>query len=109
MTYAIEKGIPLLRRPPHNTSYPFREMLVGDSFAVPLAEGAEGDRLRRRVATAANNFATRNPAWILRTHELVEEGRRVVRVWRVIPAVSKAAKSFEMDAPRVKYVRGGRY
>ena len=49
MTYKVEKGVSIPRRP---NKYPFRDMKVGDSFAFPIAEynlvsGSASSQMRR--------------------------------------------------------------
>ena len=80
----IEKGIPF-PRPTGGAprKYPFPDMEVGDSFAVPM-EGVMGNKgmdiAADRVRCAACNYARPNGVkFIVRT--IREDG--VVRCWRV--------------------------
>jgi hypothetical protein len=77
----IDKGIPM---PPVDHSrngrkkplwLPFRQMEVGDSFVYP---GATADR-----AGAAVSEASRRMAATFAVRTITEDGKRVVRVWRV--------------------------
>ena len=52
--------------------YPFAEMPVGGSFAVPPADAA-------KAATAARIWKSRHPGWDYRTRKTAEE----MRVWRI--------------------------
>jgi hypothetical protein len=55
MAIKIEKGlrIPDEKLWRHNRQYPFAEMKIGDSFAVPLVEEA-------KVRSATSHYAARN-------------------------------------------------
>lgn len=68
----IDKGIPLLKA--RNAKYPFRAMLVGDSFFVP-----DSSRKTRRLITN-NAVAAAKRIGFKFSVRLVEGG---VRCWRV--------------------------
>lgn len=51
MTYKIEKNVPL---PSARTTYPFREMAVGDSFSFYILS-------HRNVRSAASRYTKRYP------------------------------------------------
>ena len=55
MAYKIETGIDLPSpvSAPGKPKYPWREMQMGDSFFVPLANGDAIERLRNRMANSA--------------------------------------------------------
>lgn len=73
----IEKGVPMPNpkggRPP---VYPWRDMAVGDSFAVPVPSG-RGSAQRSAARLQAKRHGGR---YTCRTR--VEDGVRVVRIWR---------------------------
>jgi hypothetical protein len=85
MSIAIDKNIPA----PAGTRgrparYPFADMEVGDSFAVPLAGETWGkgtsDKAVSRLSNASNSFGKRNN-WKFVTRSRKAEG--VVRCWRI--------------------------
>lgn len=77
MTYVIEKNMPVVGRA-QPTPYPFKVMVVGDSFLVPC-QSHERRRMREQVRYSARFWKLRNhPDWIFAVRQ-VPEG---VRVWR---------------------------
>lgn len=79
----IEKGIPI---PPKCSgkigqfSYPFDDMEIGDSFAVPF--GAESSRIQNKVSSAISMWKKRTASGAkFSTRVLREEG--IIRCWRV--------------------------
>lgn len=84
----VEKGFPLppKRRAPRSGHYgaylvyPWRDMEVGDSFAVPI----EGDSVRAqaKMTGATSDRSRRYPELRYATRVLIEDGRDVIRVWR---------------------------
>jgi hypothetical protein len=76
MTYEIDTAIPLApkRTVRHKTLYPFRQMKIGDSFAV------DGLREFRRVQQAASIYGQRlGCKFASRVNEDNDGGR----IWRV--------------------------
>lgn len=85
--YQVEKNIPMPRPyvgRPHSgeEKYPIRQMEVGDSFFVPLAEGQKTESLRGSINANINKkklrqeglrFATRNMEGGLRVWRLPDE------------------------------------
>jgi hypothetical protein len=73
MTIKIEKGlrIPDEKAWRHNRQYPFMEMKIGDSFAVPLVEEA-------KVRSAASHYAARHGVRFR-----VVKMKDSIRVWKV--------------------------
>lgn len=67
----IEKGISI---PTGKNKYPFAEMQVGESFAVPLS-------MKNNVRTNLNQFKLRHKDFSFATRANDKE----VRVWRVEP------------------------
>lgn len=68
----IEKGVPL---PTNKSKYPFAKMEIGDSFVV-------NETTPSRTSTYAHYAGKRlGMKFTVRTVE--EEGRKVIRVWRV--------------------------
>lgn len=84
---AIERGVPLPARQmhlrPRASKYPFAQLEVGDSFAIPLS-GERKNNLyvtSMRLTSAAASHRKRNPGWAFSIRTLPDEG--VVRIWRV--------------------------
>ena len=76
----IEKGVQITPKGgggPKNI-YPFKEMVVGDSFFVPFGTG-DKKKVRITVATSASRFAKENPGTMFITRT-IENG---VRCWRI--------------------------
>lgn len=73
-TIKIEKNIPIPKTA--YRAWPFNEMKIGDSFAVPIAD-------RGRVTQAATQWALRHEGFKFITRQT--EDRQSVRVWRVEP------------------------
>lgn len=79
----IEKGIPIPLRERGGGrpwGWPFREMEIGDSFATPFKDGETSTRALRRVDYI---YAGRRLGRKYTGRTLVENGVRVVRVWRL--------------------------
>jgi hypothetical protein len=57
----IEKGIPIPARTgakgPRGSKYPFADMEVGDSFALPVGEKETSKAVRARVASSFKRWA----------------------------------------------------
>lgn len=81
----IEKGIPVPAKRGKVAESPYRpdrsvmeKMKVGDSYAVPY----ESEIVARRI-TSAGHLTMRSKGWQFVTRRLIEDGKNVVRVWRV--------------------------
>lgn len=70
--FAIEKGVD---QPKSNNKYPWRDMVPGDSFLVPTAEG--GDEKLMRALTSQCSTWGRQCEHMFRAR-VVDDG---VRVW----------------------------
>ena len=86
MSYKIEKNIPMpevLRNGVEQYKYPFFEMKVGDSFAVPVDPSTQLGYIRvsNRVANAiyAQQKRQEGAKFTYRTFK----DKRVIRVWRI--------------------------
>lgn len=83
---AIDKGIPIpppagrKARGRRGASLPWRTMAVGDSFIFPARGDAVTTSARARTAVA---HRARTDRAKFEVHTVTEDGRRVVRVWRV--------------------------
>lgn len=91
----IEAGIPVppkkafVGRGGRKSKYPFEDMQVGDSFAMPLGRqkkypsnrGAVSYKNETLLRSAAHGCAKRNPGMRFTVRRLDDEG--MVRVWRV--------------------------
>ena len=77
----IEKNVPMPngRRQPKQT-YPFAEMVVGDSFAVQVPAGEKVGQFSAKVRTVAHKWGSDNGA---KFSVLLVDGQASVRVWRV--------------------------
>ena len=78
----IEKNVPVPSGAGRgrNPLYPFTDMEIGDSFALPLVAEAGGSTATNRVNQAASQHSRRHGAkFTVRT--LRDEG--IVRCWRV--------------------------
>jgi hypothetical protein len=79
---AIDKDVPLPdnRRRLPRTAYPFSEMQVGDSFAVPVPSGKNPSSFSAHMCTAAYQWGrTKNAKFSVR---IIDEKTKV-RVWRI--------------------------
>lgn len=81
----IEKGVPIPRGWVKTAESPYRpnrsvmeKMKVGDSYAVSYDNEIDARRI-----TSAGHLALRSKGWKMLTRRLVENGKQVVRVWRV--------------------------
>ena len=73
----IDKHVPL---PGMRAVYPFSEMEVGDSFAVPISK----KNTRQIIYSSGSYYKKRyNSAFGIKTKTVTENGVDVFRVWRV--------------------------
>lgn len=79
VAFEIEKGVPLPVGSSGARRYPLRDMLVGDSFAVPRPDHLTLSRHQAQLASTIWAFERRHPGFKFRTRQ---EGDGV-RVWRV--------------------------
>jgi len=82
MTYTIEKGIEMPARKGGSGrpgKYPFSDMEVGDSFAVPVDDDQDVETRKQTVSNCARTWAKRNS--LERTFSVREVGG-VLRCWR---------------------------
>jgi len=84
--YNIEKNIPvanIIRNGVKQHKYPFFEMKVGDSFAVPVDPATQLGyiRVQGRVRVAVSNQRKRQPDAKFITRTIKAEN--IIRVWRV--------------------------
>lgn len=83
----IEKNIPLPEHKPgagKPNKYPFAEMEIGDSFAVPIPRGKSVSKARTSLHSAALSFTRYNNLnWTFKTGEEVVDRLAYVRIWRV--------------------------
>ena len=85
MSYKIEKNIPMPAKMINGVAqykYPFLDMKVGDSFAVPVDPSTQLGyiRVRNRVASAVCNCKRINPK--LKFAYRTMKDKREIRVWR---------------------------
>ena len=73
MKYRVQKGVALKRH--IREFYPFRDMQVGDSFAVNADD-------RRRVRSASVQYANRFPGTKFTTR-IVDPIKKTYRCWRI--------------------------
>lgn len=86
-TFKIERGVPMPKIHVSRSSYPFAEMEVGDSFAVPLSgdlasagKNGDYDRTQVRVRSAACSHQRRHGG---KFSVRVNKAEGVLRCWRV--------------------------
>lgn len=72
----IEKGVPVPNKQARTPKYPFRDMMVGDSFFI---KSTHPESVRKKVSSAATMFCKMNEGYKFKT-QVFEEG---VRTWRV--------------------------
>ena len=77
----IDKGVKITpkRGGSQKKIYPFKTMVVGDSFFVPFGTG-DKKKVRIVVASAASRFAKENPGTMFITRT-IDNG---VRCWRIL-------------------------
>jgi hypothetical protein len=79
----IDKGMPIPAPTNPREKYPIRELEVGDSFAVVLPTDPE-EREAKLASVRATTFYYKKKYNIrCSTRQLRENGKRVLRVWRV--------------------------
>ena len=88
MTYKIEKNIKIPGKMIHGVEthkYPFFDMKVGDSFAVPVDPSTElgYQRVRRRISTAIAAQHKRPVNGEARFSYRSIKDKRELRVWRI--------------------------
>jgi hypothetical protein len=76
MSYKIDKGIPMPVPTGSPCKYPFKDMVVGDSFLVPEADAKN---LHARIQSRANHLRASIRGYKLAVRR-VDGGRRV---WRI--------------------------
>lgn len=76
MTITIDKGVPLALQRRYKGKFPFPDMEVGDSFAVPYC-----DATRRNVHNCAKSFMAKHHI-TLAVRVVTEDGEERVRCWR---------------------------
>ena len=77
MKIQIEKGVPAPIRATRKSKYPFRDMVVGDSFFVNEREDVK--RTQQKLSAAAIMFCKKNPTYKFKT-QAFHSG---VRIWRI--------------------------
>jgi hypothetical protein len=77
MKIQIETGVPVPVQAKRTSKYPFRDMVVGDSFFVN--DKIDPKRMQQKVAAAACMFVRKNRSYRFKT-QAFETG---VRIWRV--------------------------
>ena len=85
MTYKIEKNIKMpnpIRNGVEQYKYPFFDMKVGDSFAVPVDPATQLGyiRVRNRITTAIAHQKKRQEGVAFATRTMRD--KNVIRVWR---------------------------
>ena len=76
--FTIDKGVPVPGAVVR-TKYPFGQMEVGDSFFVPVT-GSESAFAANLRASSSNWGKVNNAKFLVRFED---DGKRILRVWRV--------------------------
>jgi hypothetical protein len=76
MRIQIEKGVPAPKQTTRSGKYPFRDMVVGDSFFIT---DENPEPIRKKISSAACMFCKKNDKYKFKT-QVFDTG---VRVWRV--------------------------
>ena len=71
--FKIEKGVPLPQST--RTAWPYSDMKIGDSFAVPIA-------MRGKATSAMSAHKNRTPGLQFMQRSVTENGELMVRIWR---------------------------
>lgn len=83
--FKIEKGIPLftarLGRATGPPRFPFPDMVIGDSFAIPVTPGTQAKLIADAVRREASNWRRKRPEFQVAVR--TEPGGANVRCWRV--------------------------
>jgi len=77
MKIQIEKGVPAPQIIKRKCKYPFRDMVLGDSFFVN--DNIDPKRMQQKVAAAACMFVRKNRSYKFKTQAFPAG----VRIWRV--------------------------
>jgi len=77
MKIQIETGVPVPTQALRTSKYPFRDMVVGDSFFIN--DKVDVKRSQQKIAAAACMFAKKNPNYKFKTQAFPAG----VRIWRV--------------------------
>ncbi len=77
--FAVERGIPMPARR-NMTKYPFAQLEVGDSFAVPIPMGTDAGARTAAILSAAYSWGKRNS---IRFAVRLDDNKATARVWRV--------------------------
>jgi hypothetical protein len=87
----IDKGVPIPTTYRSGTCpYPFAEMGVGDSFAIPVPLGEQPKVVAGRIRARVEWWKKQAPGFHAAIR--VEQDGKAVRCWRVAEAPSKARK-----------------
>jgi hypothetical protein len=76
MAFVIEKNVPIPASRVRTSGYPFREMVVGDSFLVPASQ-EQLKAVKNRLSSASRNFGKKSGVKFT-----VRQEDGGVRVWR---------------------------
>lgn len=92
--YPIEKGIPFIQRnkkirksdTKHRvvSEFPFVDMLVGDSFFVPLSDPKTSKHMYSKVNSTKQNYITCHPGMNFSIRKCTLKGVPGIRVWRIM-------------------------
>lgn len=97
MTYDIQDdiAIPANRTAGARLKYPFDQLAIGQSFAVPVADGDYADKAKQRMGGAALAWTKRNGvtdrSFTVRVVDTYEGAE--VRVWAVAPRAPRPRKA----------------
>ena len=77
MKIQIETDVPVPTKQVRTPKYPFRDMVVGDSFFIN--DKVDVKRMQQKIASAASMFVKKNPTYKFKTQAFPAG----VRLWRV--------------------------
>ena len=77
--FAVERGIPMPTKG-NRTKYPFSELEVGDSFAVPIPMGTDPGAQAAAIRSSAYSWSKKNSS---RFAVRLVDNKAAARVWRV--------------------------
>ncbi len=79
--YKIEKNIIMSEQMTHQ-KYPYKHMVVGDSFAIPFSDGESPRLIQSGVMASIRHWKVENRLEVIFTSRTLKD-KEEVRIWRV--------------------------